>query len=78
MRTLQEIVRNHLVLETGLESLSKLVKTDRILPQLPPCIRQFLLTFPCQEFEVTLNNKKIIKIKQFKVARLELKSVLTL
>lgn len=53
MRTLQEIVRNHLVLETGLEKLSRMVKTDQILPQLPPCIRQFLLTFPCQEFEET-------------------------
>ena len=51
---MQEIVRNHLVLETGLEKLSRMVKTDQILPQLPPCIRQFLLTFPCQEFEVTM------------------------
>ena len=54
---MQEIVRNHLVLETGLEKLSKMVKTDQILPQLPPCIRQFLLTFPCQEFEVTFKSK---------------------
>ena len=64
---MQEIVRNHLVLETGLEKLSKMVKTDQILPQLPPCIRQFLLTFPCQEFEVTSNNKKIkIKLQYYK------------
>ena len=56
-------MRNHLVLETGLDKLSKLVKTDQILPQLPPCIRQFLLTFPCQEFEVTqIEMKDFLKI----------------
>ena len=52
VRTLQEIVRNHLVLENGLERLSRMVKRDQILPQLPPCIRHFLLTFPCADFEV--------------------------
>ena len=52
VQTLQEEARNKLVSVYGLTNLSNIVKEAELSPKLPQVIRNFLLTFPCQDFEV--------------------------
>jgi len=51
VQTLQEEARNKLVSVYGLTNLSNIVKQAELSPKLPQVIRNFLLTFPCQDFE---------------------------
>jgi len=51
IRSLQETVRNYFVATFGLVELSRIVKKQELFPQLPSCIKYFLLTFPCTDFE---------------------------
>lgn len=51
IKTLQEEARNRIVTTYGLTNLSKIVKSDKLSRKLPQVIQNFLLTFPCQDFE---------------------------
>jgi hypothetical protein len=52
IKTLQEEARNRIVTTYGLTNLSKIVKSDKLSRKLPQVIQNFVLTFPCQDFEV--------------------------
>eukprot|EP00092_Neocalanus_flemingeri_P036830 GFUD01040091.1.p1 GENE.GFUD01040091.1~~GFUD01040091.1.p1 ORF type:complete len:518 (+),score=92.69 GFUD01040091.1:99-1652(+) len=49
--SLQEEARNQIVRNFGLKNLSNIFKNAKDSPKLPPIIKNFLFTFPCQDFE---------------------------
>ena len=52
VQSLQEEARNQIVAKYGLNTLSNMFKNAEVSPKLPPLIKNFLFTFPCQAFEV--------------------------